>query len=61
MTNTSRDHLDTCVILNIKLLMDDVFAALAHPLRRALLDRLHAEDGQTLSELERSQPITRLG
>lgn len=43
------------------LLMDDVFAALAHPLRRALLDRLHAEDGQTLSELERSQPITRFG
>ncbi len=31
--------------------MDDVFKALADPTRRALLDRLFADDGQTLGEL----------
>lgn len=31
--------------------MDDVFAALADPGRRTLLDALHASDGQTLGEL----------
>ncbi len=31
--------------------MDTVFKALADPTRRALLDRLYAKDGQTLSEL----------
>lgn len=31
--------------------MDDVFKALADPTRRELLDRLFAEDGQTLGEL----------
>lgn len=31
--------------------MDKVFKALADPTRRALLDRLYAKDGQTLSEL----------
>jgi DNA-binding transcriptional ArsR family regulator len=31
--------------------MDDVFRALADPTRRELLDRLHAENGQTLGEL----------
>jgi DNA-binding transcriptional ArsR family regulator len=31
--------------------MDKVFKALADPSRRALLDRLHAENGQTLGEL----------
>jgi DNA-binding transcriptional ArsR family regulator len=31
--------------------MDDVFRALADPTRRQLLDRLHAENGQTLIEL----------
>ncbi len=31
--------------------MDDVFKALADPSRRRLLDRLNAEDGQTLREL----------
>lgn len=41
--------------------MDDIFNALAHPVRRGLLDRLHARDGQTLSELERDQPLTRFG
>lgn len=32
--------------------MDAVFKALADPTRRALLDALYAEDGQTLSALE---------
>ena len=31
--------------------MDDVFKALADPSRRALLDRLYAQGGQTLNEL----------
>jgi len=31
--------------------MDDVFKALADPTRRELLDRLFADDGQTLGEL----------
>jgi DNA-binding transcriptional ArsR family regulator len=31
--------------------MDDVFKALADPTRRELLDRLRAENGQTLGEL----------
>lgn len=31
--------------------MDEVFKALADASRRALLDRLHARSGQTLSEL----------
>ncbi|NKN36222.1 helix-turn-helix domain-containing protein [Agrobacterium sp. a22-2] len=41
--------------------MDDIFHALAHPIRRGLLDRLRERDGQTLSELERDQPVTRFG
>lgn len=41
--------------------MDEIFNALAHPLRRELLDRLRERDGQTLSELERDQPVTRFG
>ncbi len=31
--------------------LDDVFKALADPTRRSLLDRLHADNGQTLGEL----------
>src|SRR5580693_2339084 len=31
--------------------MDEVFRALADPSRRELLDRLHAENGQTLNDL----------
>jgi uncharacterized protein YndB with AHSA1/START domain len=41
--------------------MDAVFKALADPTRRSLLDALYAEDGQTLSALERRLPMTRIG
>src|ERR671934_1769023 len=41
--------------------MDAVFRALADPTRRRLLDELFAEDGQTLSALERRLPMTRFG
>lgn len=41
--------------------MDDIFTALAHHTRRALLDRLRERDGQTLTELESAQPISRFG
>jgi uncharacterized protein YndB with AHSA1/START domain/DNA-binding transcriptional ArsR family regulator len=41
--------------------MDDVFRALADPTRRALLDELFREDGQTLSALEARLPMTRFG
>jgi DNA-binding transcriptional ArsR family regulator len=39
----------------------DVFRALADPTRRALLDELFREDGQTLSALEARLPMTRFG
>ena len=39
--------------------MDEVFKALADPSRRALLDRLHAQNGQTLSELCDGLAMTR--
>ncbi len=39
--------------------MDAVFRALADPLRRQLLDRLHARNGQTLSELCEGHDMTR--
>ncbi len=41
--------------------MDAVFKALADPTRRSLLDRLFADDGQTLSALEAGLPMTRFG
>ncbi|HUB75858.1 MAG TPA: SRPBCC domain-containing protein [Solirubrobacteraceae bacterium] len=41
--------------------MDDVFKALADPTRRAILDELYREDGQTLSALERQFAMTRIG
>ena len=41
--------------------MDDVFRALADPTRRALLDALFREDGQSLSALEGRLPMTRFG
>jgi DNA-binding transcriptional ArsR family regulator len=40
---------------------DRVFKALADPNRRALLDLLHANDGQTLSELSEHLAMTRQG
>ncbi|MFC0031962.1 ArsR/SmtB family transcription factor [Micromonospora chaiyaphumensis] len=40
---------------------DLVFKALADPTRRALLDRLFARDGQTLTELESELAMTRFG
>ena len=39
--------------------VDTVFKALADPSRRELLDRLHANNGQTLSELCEHLDITR--
>jgi DNA-binding transcriptional ArsR family regulator len=39
--------------------MDAVFKALADPVRRQLLDRLHARNGQTLGELCEGQAMTR--
>jgi uncharacterized protein YndB with AHSA1/START domain/DNA-binding transcriptional ArsR family regulator len=41
--------------------MDEVFKALADPTRRALLDALFAEDGQTLTALEGRLEMTRFG
>ena len=39
--------------------MDQVFKALADPLRREVLDRLYSNDGQTLSELCNKTPFSR--
>jgi DNA-binding transcriptional ArsR family regulator len=39
--------------------MDAVFKALADPVRRQLLDSLHARNGQTLGELCDGQEMTR--
>ncbi len=39
--------------------IDTVFKALADPSRRELLDRLHARNGQTLSELCRGLAMAR--
>jgi DNA-binding transcriptional ArsR family regulator len=39
--------------------VDKVFQALADPVRRQLLDRLHANNGQTLGELCGHQEMTR--
>lgn len=41
--------------------MDAIFKALADPSRRALLDQLHQDNGQTLNELCRHLRITRQG
>jgi DNA-binding transcriptional ArsR family regulator len=40
---------------------DLLFKALADPARRELMDRLHAHDGQTLTELCRHLDMTRQG
>jgi len=39
--------------------LDGVFRALADPVRRQLLDQLHARNGQTLGELCRKHDMTR--
>ena len=39
--------------------MDEVFKALADASRRSLLDRLHAQNGQTLNELCEGLAMTR--
>jgi DNA-binding transcriptional ArsR family regulator len=39
--------------------LDRVFKALADPCRRLLLDRLHAENGQTLGQLCQCMEMTR--
>jgi DNA-binding transcriptional ArsR family regulator len=39
--------------------MDEVFKALADPTRRQMLDRLHAQNGQTLGELCANLRMTR--
>ena len=41
--------------------VDEVFKALADPTRRALLDELYREDGQTLHALEERFSMTRFG
>ena len=41
--------------------MASVFRGLADPTRRRLLDRLHAENGQSLAELGRDLAVTRQG
>jgi uncharacterized protein YndB with AHSA1/START domain len=41
--------------------MDEVFKAMADPTRRALLDALYDQDGQTLGALEAHFEITRFG
>jgi uncharacterized protein YndB with AHSA1/START domain len=41
--------------------VDEVFRALADPTRRALLDELYREDGQTLNALEEHFAMTRFG
>lgn len=41
--------------------MDPVFKALADPHRRHLLDQLYVRDGQSLTELQETLPITRFG
>ena len=40
---------------------DDVFRALSDPTRRALLDALYRQDGQTLGALQALLPMTRFG
>jgi DNA-binding transcriptional ArsR family regulator len=43
----------------IPMSMDGVFRALADPVRRRLLDRLHAQNGQTLNELCEGHDMSR--
>jgi DNA-binding transcriptional ArsR family regulator len=47
------------MVAYIRMSMDAVFRALADPVRRRLLDRLRARNGQTLGELCEGQDMTR--
>ena len=61
MGQWSKTSLEKATIgLHIKAMsMDAVFRALADPLRRRLLDSLHARNGQTLGELCEGHDMTR--
>ena len=48
-----------CIMMAMDEGHDKVFKALADPGRRRLLDRLHAENGQTLGRLCEHLPMTR--
>ena len=50
-----------CILVTVETeeAVDDVFRALADPSRRALLDALFAQNGQTLSELAAGRDMTR--
>jgi DNA-binding transcriptional ArsR family regulator len=48
-----------CIIAAVDADMNKVFKALADPSRRQLLDRLHANNGQTLGELCEHLDMTR--
>jgi DNA-binding transcriptional ArsR family regulator len=48
-----------CIINAVDADMDKVFKALADPCRRLLLDRLHANNGQTLGQLGDQLDMTR--
>src|SRR5262245_12040512 len=53
------DRQPTSCLLSLPMSMDAVFKALADPVRRALLDSLHARNGQTLRELCEGHDMTR--
>ena len=49
----------SCIIAGVDADLDNAFKALADPGRRLLLDRLHADNGQTLGRLCRHLDMTR--
>ena len=49
----------SCIIAGVDVDLDNAFKALADPGRRLLLDRLHADNGQTLGQLCRHLDMTR--
>ena len=56
MTILTRD-----LLITFKAFMDAIFKALNDPVRRAILDSLRQNDGQTLSDLEAQFEMTRFG